>query len=116
MKKIHIAALLVAVFVYAGSLRSFGQNIPTYEELSAKYSEVTDVQLKEWQDKADSLFASGKFLEAYNLYNDVLMANQILHGTLRSDMMYKSALSMEKEIRSEEYISMPGQNCIYRII
>ena len=96
MKKIHIAALLVAVFVYAGSLRSFGQNIPTYEELSAKYSEVTDVQLKEWQDKADSLFASGKFLEAYNLYNDVLMANQILHGTLRSDMMYKSALSMEK--------------------
>lgn len=91
-----MTALLVAVFVYTCSFCSFGQSMPTYEELQAKYAGVTDVQLKEWQEKADSLFACGDYIDAYGLYNEVLMADQILNGTLRSDMMYKSALSMEK--------------------
>ena len=91
---VKVGLLFLYLFLQNGIC--FGQDYAgILEKMYAKYIGVTEEQVKKWEEKADGLFAKGKYLKASELYGDVMMAEQT-KGRIRTDIMYKHALCLEK--------------------
>ena len=99
-----IKTSLVSLIILLSNVYVFAQGQIYSEELYAKYANVTDEQIKKWQEEADNLFTHGHYMEAYQVYNDALTADQVINGNIRTDLMYKSALCLENTGKYNEAI------------